>query len=306
VTHERSDDEPAMPATQRPGHEPAERSDDDTASPRRSGRRPMPLWQELPILLVIAFCAAALIRTFVVQPFFIPSGSMEQTLLVGDRVAVNKFVYDFREPRRGEIVVFRGPPAWAPQFGPDPDAGFVSNLGRSLGDLIGISRPGDKDFIKRIIAVGGDRVKCCDEQGRITVNGVPLEEPYVPANSPLEIPSNGMECLSRRFDEVLVGEGELFVMGDHRLVSQDSRCNGTVPVENVVGHAFAVIWPSASWSRLPVPETFDQVPDAAVAQATAAPPAPEPTPGGVAGAVLAGVAARTVQCRSSRQRRLLS
>lgn len=246
---------------------------------RRSRRtRPqMPLWQELPLLLIVAFCLAVLIRTFLLQAFYIPSGSMEDTLLIGDRVLVNKVVYDVREPKRGEVVVFRGTDRWAPQVASTPEPGFLGQLGRTFGDLVGVSRPGEKDFIKRVVGVPGDRVACCDGQGRITVNGVALDETYVLRDSPLDLPPNARECRSRRFDEVVVPAGQLFVLGDHRLVSQDARCQGPVPIENVVGRAFLVVWPSASWSSLPVPETFS-----AVDPVVAAPAPVEETPvGGV-------------------------
>ncbi|MER7889585.1 signal peptidase I [Micromonospora sp. NPDC094482] len=245
----------------------------------RRNRRQMPLWQELPLLLVVAFCLAVLIRTFLLQAFFIPSGSMEDTLLVGDRVLVNKVVYDVRDPVRGEVVVFRGTDRWAPQVDEQPEPGFVGKLGRTVGDLVGVSRPGEKDFIKRVIGLPGDRVKCCDEQGRVTVNGTPLDEPYVLENSPLDVPPNPRECRSRRFDEVVVPPGQIFVMGDHRLVSQDARCQGPVPIDNVVGRAFTVVWPSSRWSSLPVPETFDNVSGPGVA-APAAPAPARPTPEG--------------------------
>jgi signal peptidase I len=223
-------------------------------------RRSMPLWQELPLLLIVAFCLAVLIRTFLLQAFYIPSGSMENTLLVGDRVLVNKVVYDMREPARGEIVVFRGTDAWAPENTPDPDIGFFAKLGRTVGDLVGISRPGEKDFIKRVIGLPGDRVSCCDVNGRVFVNGQPLDEPYVTENAPLETPPNAKECRSRRFDEVVVEPGQIFVMGDHRLVSQDSRCQGQVPIENVIGRAFVIVWPSGRWAGLSVPPAFENVP----------------------------------------------
>ena len=125
-------------------------------------RKEMPLWQELPLLLVVAFCLAVLIRTFLLQAFFIPSGSMEDTLLVGDRVLVNKVVYDLRDPQRGEIVVFRGTDNWAPEVDRAGQPAFVAKLGRTVGDLVGVSRPGEKDFIKRVIGLPGDRVSCCD------------------------------------------------------------------------------------------------------------------------------------------------
>ncbi|BCL16230.1 hypothetical protein GCM10017556_39690 [Micromonospora sagamiensis] len=242
--------------------------------PRRP-RRQMPLWQELPLLLIVAFCLAVLIRTFLLQAFFIPSGSMEDTLLVGDRVLVNKVVYDVRDPARGEVVVFRGTDRWAPQVDGVPEPGFLAKLGQTLGDLVGVSRPGEKDFIKRVIGVPGDRVACCDAQGRVTVNGVALDESYVLRDSPLDLPPNARECRSRRFDEVVVPPGQIFVLGDHRMVSQDARCQGPVPIENVVGRAFLVVWPSSRWSSLPVPETFAEV-DGVVA--APAPTGPGPVP----------------------------
>ncbi|SCE64891.1 signal peptidase I [Micromonospora haikouensis] len=225
----------------------------------RRSRRQMPLWQELPLLLIVAFCLAVLIRTFLLQAFFIPSGSMEDTLLINDRVLVNKVVYDVRDPQRGEVVVFRGTDKWVAQEVQEPEPGIVGKFGRTVGDLVGVSRPGEKDFIKRVIGLPGDRVRCCDAQGRVTVNDIPLDEPYVVRDSPLDLPPNPAECRSRRFDEVVVPPGQIFVMGDHRLVSQDARCQGPVPIDNVVGRAFAVVWPSSRWASLPVPETFATV-----------------------------------------------
>jgi signal peptidase I len=224
-------------------------------------RRTMPLWQELPLLLIVAFCLAVLIRTFLLQAFFIPSGSMENTLLIGDRVLVNKIVYDLRQPARGEVVVFRGTDNWAPENPEPPPAGLLGRIRRTLGDLVGISRPGEKDFIKRVIGLPGDRVRCCDAQGRVVVNGVGLDEPYVQQNSPLDIPPDPHVCRSRQFNEILVPPGQLWVMGDHRSVSQDSRCQGTVPIENVIGRAFIIVWPSNRWASLNVPDVFKNVPN---------------------------------------------
>src|SRR5689334_14793072 len=133
-------------------------------------RRNMPLWQELPLLLIVAFCLAVLIRTFLFQAFFIPSGSMQNTLEIGDRVLVNKVVYDTRQPARGDIIVFRGTDNWAPEVPiQQGNTNFLVKLGRTLGDLVGISQPGEKDFIKRVIGLPGDVVQCCDAQGRVTV-----------------------------------------------------------------------------------------------------------------------------------------
>jgi signal peptidase I len=139
----------------------------------------MPMWQELPLLLVVAFCVAVLIRSFLVQAFVIPSSSMEQTLLIGDRVMVNKVVYGTRDPQRGEVVVFRGTDRWAPENFDEQPGGVLDRIGDTLGDLVGISRPGEKDFIKRVIGLPGDRVRCCDDQGRVVVFGVGIELGFV-------------------------------------------------------------------------------------------------------------------------------
>jgi signal peptidase I len=226
----------------------------------RQKRKDMPLWQELPLLLIVAFCLAVLVRTFLVQAFFIPSGSMEPKLLVGDRVLVNKIVYDVRQPERGEIVVFRGTDNWAPENQVDTNVGFFAKLGRTVGDLVGVSQPGEKDFIKRVIGLPGDTIACCTVDGKVTVNGFPLDEPYVTENSPLDAPPNAKECHSRRFGPINVEQGQMFVMGDHRLVSQDARCQGQVPIENVIGRAFVIVWPSSRWEGLGVPTTFKNVP----------------------------------------------
>jgi signal peptidase I len=228
----------------------------------------MPLWQELPLLLIVAFCVAVLVRTFLLQAFFIPSGSMENMLLIGDRVLVNKVVYDVRPPARGETVVFRGTDLWASEVLASPEVGLVAKVGRTLGDLVGISEPSETDFIKRVIGLPGDTVMCCDAAGKVTVNGYPLDEPYVTDDSPLGTPSTPGECRSRTFDQVIVEPGQMWVMGDHRKVSQDSRCRGPVPIDNVIGRAFVVVWPSDRWTGIGVPPTFANVPKASAAGPT--------------------------------------
>ena len=232
-----------------------------SSSGRRRGRvirrKEMPLWQELPLLLVVAFCLAVLIRTFLVQAFYIPSVSMQTTLEIKDRVLVNKVVYDMRDPLRGEIVVFRGTDNWAPEQPLEPVSNtFGAKLGRTIGDLVGVSRPGERDFIKRVIGLPGDKIACCDDQGRITVNGQPMNEPYIHENSPLDAPPNPQQCTSRRFAEVTVPPNEMFVMGDHRAVSQDARCQGPVPIDNVIGRAFVVVWPTKHFTGLSVPDAW--------------------------------------------------
>jgi len=285
------------------------RSGDDTDAEDRpslrrraaQARRNMPLWQELPLLLVVAFCLAVLIRTFLLQAFFIPSSSMEQTLLVGDRVLVNKIVYDVRSPERGEVIVFRGTDNWAPENPPETGRGLMARIGGTLGDLVGVSRPGEKDFIKRVIGVPGDRVSCCDSAGRVYVNGMGLDEPYVLRNSPLDVAPNPRACGSRRFDEILVPPGQLFVMGDNRIVSQDSRCQGTVPIENVIGRAFVIVWPSGRWDTLGVPEIFARVPGpVAIGPAGNGPRAPDV---GAAVVTLPILVSLVVSARSGRKPR---
>lgn len=220
---------------------PADQPEKETPSSPDSGqpRSRAAFWKELVVLVGVAVLVAFLVRTFLVETFWIPSGSMEHTLDINDRVLVNKLVYDFRDPHRGEIVVFEAPESWR-------------------------SSLTDKEFIKRVIAIGGDRVVCCDSQGRITVNGVPLNETYLHRDE-----SGVMDPPSRDEFDVVVPPGRLWVMGDHRSESGDSRQNyvtthdvmqATIPVDSVVGRAFVLFWPLGRWTWLTVPETFASVP----------------------------------------------
>jgi signal peptidase I len=209
-------------------------------------------WIELPILLVFALVLALIIKTFVVQAFFIPSSSMENTLDIGDKVLVNKMVYDFRPIHRGDIVVFNGEGSWDPVT--SQTAPPLSRLWNAIIGLFGTA-PGVHDYIKRVIGIPGDHVACCDALGRITVNGVPLnEKSYLyPGNAPSTV----------RFS-IIVPSGRLWVMGDHRNVSYDSRGhqadpgNGTVPENKVVGRAFVIVAPVSRWRVLRIPATFEQ------------------------------------------------
>lgn len=194
-------------------------------------RARIPGWLEVVLLVAAVFIVGVLVKTFVVAFFFIPSGSMEDTLQIGDRVAVNKFVYHFRDIERGDIVVFDGSGLFTPEVGDE------------------------HDFIKRVIGIGGDHVVCCNAAGQITVNGVALDEQsfVYPGNPASLVP----------FD-VRVPDGRLWVMGDHRSASADSRSHlgdpggGFVPVGRVVGRAMAVIWPLSDAQVLQIPGTFDQ------------------------------------------------
>lgn len=229
--------------------------DDDAAADRPAKRKSQGSFlRELPVLMLVAFLLALLIKTFLVQAFYIPSGSMERTLLVGDRVLVNKLVYRFRDIHRGEVVVFNG----LDSFVQDPDArvarrpeSLPARVGHGLRSLVGLAQPGEKDFIKRVIGLPGDRVACCTDK-RVTVNGVPLDEsPYVFEDNVADI------------DEIVVPEGKLWVMGDHRSQSSDSRLYGFVPINRVIGRAFVVVWPVSRAKGLRVPSTFDTKPSAA-------------------------------------------
>lgn len=222
-------------------------------------RKGMPFWQETLLLVVVAFFLAVLVRTFAFQAFVIPGDSMSGTLRVGDRVLVNKLVYDVRSPHRGEIVVFRGTSTWTPEIVPDGQPSFAAQLGTALGDLVGISAPDQNDFVKRVIGLPGDTVTCCDGQGRVTVNGTPLDEPYVTDNAPLDTTGTGSACGTRRFAPVTVPAGEMFVLGDHRVDSEDSRCAGLVPLDHVIGRAIAVVWPGGRFASLDVPATFARI-----------------------------------------------
>jgi signal peptidase I len=230
----------------------------------RRGRRKRSFWREFPILVVVALLLAVVIKTYAIQAFFIPSGSMENTLEINDRVLVNKLVYDVRGIHRGDIVVFNGDGSWDPGKAP-ADTNFVVKFAQGFASMFGFGHPGDI-LIKRVIGLPGDKVACCDAQGRVTVNSVPLtERSYLyPGDAPSEI----------RFN-IVVPPGRLWVMGDHRLISDDSRNHlgtpggGTIPENAVIGRAFVIIWPISRWRILPIPATFEQP----KLSATAAPPA---------------------------------
>ncbi|HKD99266.1 MAG TPA: signal peptidase I [Micromonosporaceae bacterium] len=250
-------------------------------------RQRMPLWQEILLLIVVAFFLAVLVRSFAVQAFVIPGGSMSDTLRVGDRVLVNKLVYDFRTPRRGEIVVFRGTNTWTPEVTSDRNAGFGAHVATALGDLVGISAPDQNDFIKRVIGLPGDTVACCDVKGRVIVNGVGIDEPYVTANAPLDTSPDAPLCSTRRFPPVVVGPGEMFVLGDHRVDSEDSRCRGQVPMDHVIGKATAIIWPGGRFTWLSVPASFGSIPAATAAGPVRRVPVGPPVSGDLASPIVA-------------------
>ncbi|MER7919675.1 MULTISPECIES: signal peptidase I [unclassified Streptomyces] len=227
--------------------------------------------REIPLLVGVAVLIALVLKTFLVQAFVIPSGSMEQTIRIGDRVLVDKLTPWFgAEPHRGDVVVFHDPGGWlaGEQAAQKPDPVVVKQLKQGLSFIGLLPSDNEKDLIKRVIGVGGDHVKCCDAQGRITVNGVPLsEKDYLyPGNDPSDM----------RFD-ITVPKGRLWVMGDHRADSADSRYHrdspygGTVSLKSVVGRAMWIGWPVGHWTRLEEPKTFASVARAGTRTAAAPP-----------------------------------
>ena len=242
-------------------------------------RRKRPFWRDLVVIVVAALALTILLKAFVVEVFSIPSGSMENTLVPGDRVLVSKIVYRFRDISRGDVVVFSGQGSWGPDAPPPPGNPFVRGW-EDLTNLIGVTAPGT-DYIKRVIGIPGDHVVCCDAKGQITVNGIPLnEQSYIhPGDVPSAVP----------FD-ITVPAGRLWVLGDNRADSDDSRYRtddpggGTIPESEVVGRAFVVIWPPSRIGDLPIPATFQQ---AALQATAAAPAAAGSTAAAVAGGVLA-------------------
>lgn len=253
---------------------PPDGSGTQRSAARHSHRKRGSMLREVPVLALIAVGLALLIKTFFVQAFFIPSGSMEQTLHIGDRVLVNKLVYHLRSIHRGEIVVFdtKGTAfAGAEESTATLPTNAVARGVRDVQCFLGLGCPGQVDFIKRVIALPGDRVACCDSRGRVEVNGIGLNEPYTDsiatsgAAEPLtEIPfcagpipgaAPSLSCPSGS-PPVVVQPGMLWVMGDNRDHSADSRYYGQVPIGKVVGRAFVRIWPPSRIGLLQVPADF--------------------------------------------------
>lgn len=211
--------------------------------------------RELPILLISALVLSIVVKTFLVQFFYIPSGSMENTLQVNDRVGVNKLGALFSDIKRGEVVVFRDPANWL--TAPYDDKTGISKVIRDSLVFVGVMPdPAKQYLIKRVIGVGGDRVVCCSKSGNLEVNGVELNEPYIfPDNKPSDT----------TFD-VTVPKGFIWVMGDHRGASADSRFHtddpnkGMVPLDKVTGRALFVVWPLKNAGVLEVGKDLSKIP----------------------------------------------
>lgn len=235
-------------------------SQNEAAPARRGGL--LRFLRDLVVILLIAFLISFLLKTFLVRSFYIPSGSMEHTLEINDRILVNQLVPGVVDVRRGDVVVFRDPGGWL-NLPSSVNAAEPGMIGKVL-QAVGLAADTSTDYVvKRVIGIGGDRVACCDAEGRVTVNGVPLTEPYA------VIPEGETRASAIDFD-VTVPEGAVWVMGDNRYSSKDSRYNqdqpgkGFVTEEEIVGRAFLLNWPLDRLTWLSdYPETFTGVSEAA-------------------------------------------
>jgi signal peptidase I len=212
--------------------------------------------RELPIIVVSALIVSIVVKTFLLHFFYIPSGSMENTLQVGDRIAVNKFGALFSEIKRGEVVVFGDPDNWLGQSSESINSGPIELIKSGLITVGVLPDPAKQYLIKRVIGVGGDNVTCCDASGKLQVNGVSITEPYIyEGDAPSDTNFN-----------IDVPQGFIWVMGDHRAASADSRYhpdsanNGMVPLSKVVGRATFVVWPFGNISLIEKGEDLKKIP----------------------------------------------
>lgn len=215
--------------------------------------------KDLGVIVLSALVISFLIKTFLFRSFYIPSESMESTLLVNDRIIVNELTPDLFPLSRGDVIVFSDPGGWLgasvqteKDWFHEAIDGILTTVGLGAGDS-------DEHLVKRLIGLPGDVIECCDAQGRLLINGEPIDEPYI------QLPTNETRASGIEF-EVTVPEGGLWVMGDNRYDSADSRYNqgkpgnGFVPIENVVGRAFVISWPLERWTWLDnYPDVFANV-----------------------------------------------
>ena len=197
------------------------------------------LLRELPILVVVALAVSLVIKSFLVQFFYIPSGSMENTLQVNDRVAVNKVPFISKSINRGDVVVFRDPDNWLPEPYTADGNIILTKIKEGFVAVVVLPNPAKQYLVKRVIGVAGDKVECCTKNKKLMINGVEIDEPYIFAgNTPSDTKFN-----------VTIPEGKVWVMGDHRSASSDSRFHqddinqGMVPTSKVTGRVIGIIWP---------------------------------------------------------------
>ncbi len=221
-----------------PGPDDPTRELEIVTTPLEPAKKSIPFWLELPILIGVALIVAVVIKTFLFQAFFIPSGSMKETLQVDDRVLVNKIAYSFSDLKIGDVVVFD-----------DPRAGFeapaesvLESAMRNLVESVGLATP-QSEFIKRVVGLPGDTVELVANQ--LYVNDVPVVEPYLAADA---VPPS--TCSGSTYGPIEVPPDHVMVMGDNRCHSSDGRVFGPIPSEDIVGKAFVIIWPIGRWSGL--------------------------------------------------------
>jgi len=249
--HDPADPPTALTADESP---PPTSPADETAAPERK-RRPLPWWQELIALLATAFVLALIVKTFFLQAFYIPSASMEPTLMVNDKILVEKVSYWNGDVHRGDIVVFDDPGGWLS----DADEAHANNFVQRGLEIVGLYPTGGH-LVKRVIGVGGDTVACKGPNAPLRVNGVPLDESYLPDNVK---PCAAAASMASRSFEVSVPDGHLWVMGDNRGNSADSTHHigepggGAVPADDVVGKVWAIVWPASRAGFLHRPDTFE-------------------------------------------------
>lgn len=241
-------------------HPPVQEEGRHEGGHRRRGGRVWGAVREIAMIAVTALVISFVIKTFVAQAFWIPSGSMENTLVYGDRVMVSKIQAGPMDVDRGDIVVFEDPGGWLTPMPPESRGPVVDQL-FSVLEFIGVAPVTDGNhLIKRVIGLGGDTIACCDDEGRLTVNGDPVEEPYLyPGDEPSTVEF-----------EAQVPADRIWVMGDHRSNSRDSRANddgtgstGSVPRDNVVGQAFVLLFPLDRIAWFSTPDSFEAIPEPA-------------------------------------------
>ncbi|MFN3538597.1 signal peptidase I [Rhodococcus sp. SBT000017] len=232
-------------------------------------RRRVPSWlREIAVLVIVALVLSVSLQTFVGRVYFIPSESMEPTLhgcagCTGDRIVVDKMTFRFGDPEPGDVVVFRAPSSsWNVGYSSARSTNPIAKALQDAGSWVGLVAPDENDLVKRVIATGGQTVQCCDAEGRVEVDGQPLDEPYVVMDFPFV--ENTLTCETtpqsgRCFVPVTVPTGNLWVMGDNRSGSADSRAHrkdelgGTVPVGDVIGKARLIVLPPSRWGTIESP-----------------------------------------------------
>lgn len=232
------------------------------SSPRRRARGWLILLRDVIVIVLIAVLVSFLVKTFLVRSFYIPSGSMKETLQIQDRILVDEITPRFGGYDRGDVVVFRDPGGWLPPH-PSPERPPVVEAWDWVLSLVGLAAPDSDDhLIKRVIGLPGDHVVCCNAIGQITINGVPIDE-----TDYIVIPPGESAASAVAFDVTVPG-GSLWVLGDNRYQSKDSRYNqeqpgkGFVPLENLVGRAFLKTWPFDRFGNIDFHhEVFAGVPD---------------------------------------------